>query len=303
MKRIYIVATFAIFWMIPKIGMAQQDPMFTQYMFNMLAVNPAYAGSADVLNLTALHRSQWVGIDGAPITQTVFAHTPISAKNMGLGLSMVHDQIGPIKQTMAYADYSYTLRLNKKAKLAFGLKGGLNFIQANLAEINIKNPNDELFLNGTGSKVLPNFGFGVYYHTERFYAGISSPKLVQFNSDLFAFDQRRHYFVTAGAVFDVNDEIKFKPTALVKVTEGAPLSVDLSANFLFNERFWVGLGHRFGDSFTAMIQYQFTQQFKVGYAYDLTISKLARYNSGSHEIMVSYDFNFDKTKRLSPRYF
>ena len=302
---LYIIAAFLLTNSFT--SFAQQDPMFTQYMFNTLAVNPGYAGSRGALNVTGLFRNQWVGIEGAPVTQTFFAHTPFISKNMGLGISVVNDKIGPINQTMMYGDYSYTIKVTENSKLAFGLKGGVNIIKGNLTNIDIKEQNDESFSSNIDYKPLPNFGFGLYYHSESWYVGLSTPKLLQnkieSSVDYSKLSEKRHYFLIAGYVFDVTNSIKFKPSILTKVTEGAPLSLDITANFLFKEKLWLGVGHRLGDSFSALMQLQINEQLRVGYAYDYTISKLTKYNFGTHEIMLSYDFIFRKDKILSPRYF
>ncbi|OFX25765.1 MAG: hypothetical protein A2033_15050 [Bacteroidetes bacterium GWA2_31_9] len=286
---------------------SQQDPMFTQYMFNTLAVNPGYAGSRGALNVTGLLRNQWVGIDGAPKTQTFFAHTPIINKNMAVGLSVVNDKIGPINQTFVYGDYSYTIKVTDNSKLAFGLKGGVNIIKGNLTSVDLTEQNDQSFSTNIDYKPLPNFGFGLYYHSERWYVGLSTPKLlenkIEASVDYSKLSEKRHYFLIGGFVVDISESVKFKPSVLTKVTEGAPVSIDLTANFLFKDKLWLGAGHRLGDSFSALMQLQLNDQLRVGYAYDYTISKLTKYNYGSHEIMLSYDFIFRKDKILSPRYF
>lgn len=286
---------------------AQQDPMFTQYMFNTLAVNPGYAGSRGALNVTGLLRNQWVGIDGAPKTQTFFAHTPIINKNMAVGLSVVNDKIGPINQTFIYGDYSYTIKVTDNSKLAFGLKGGVNIIKGNLTSVDLTEQNDQSFSSNIDYKPLPNFGFGLYYHSERWYVGLSTPKLlenkIEASVDYSKLSEKRHYFLIGGFVVDISESVKFKPSILTKVTVGAPVSLDFTANFLFKDKIWLGAGHRLGDSFSALMQLQLNEQLRVGYAYDYTISKLTKYNYGSHEIMLSYDFIYRKDKILSPRYF
>lgn len=286
---------------------AQQDPMFTQYMFNTLAVNPGYAGSRGALNITGLYRNQWVGIDGAPTTQNLYAHTPIINKNMAVGLSIVNDKIGPLNQTMMYGDYSYTIKVTEKSKLAFGLKAGVNIIKGKYTEVDITTPNDDAFATNINYKPLPNFGFGMYYHSERWYVGLSTPKLlenkIEATIDYTKLSERRHFFLIAGYVFDINETVKFKPSTLIKVTAGAPVSIDLTANFLFHDRIWLGASYRVSDSFSALLQLQLNDQLRLGYAYDYTLSKLSKYNYGTHEIMLSYDFIFRKDKILSPRYF
>ena len=289
-------------------GVAQQDPMYTQYMYNTLSVNPAYAGSRDALSLTGLIREQWVGIKGAPSTQTLTVHSPIYNDNMGLGLSVVNDRVGPIHQTLLFADYAYSIQTTDNAKLAFGLKAGINLLQANLTDLHSNQGGDQAIYN-VDNRLLPNVGVGIYYYSDKGYVGISAPKLLQqrisdgdtnLNDDL----QRRHYFLIGGYVFDLSESVKFKPSFLLKAVQGAPVSMDLSANFLFNDKFGVGLAHRFDDSFSGLLQYYVTPQFRIGYAYDFTMTELRHYNSGSHELMVGYDFAFISDTRIrSPRFF
>ena len=289
-------------------GVAQQDPMYTQYMYNTLSVNPAYAGSRDALSLTGLLREQWVGIKGAPSTQTLTMHSPIYSDNMGLGLSVVNDQVGPIHQTMLFADYSYSIQATANSKLAFGLKAGINLLQANLTGLHSNQGNDQAIYD-VDNRLLPNVGVGVYYYSDKGYVGISAPKLLQqrissSNNNLDDDLQRRHYFLIGGYVFDLSENIKFKPAFLIKAVQGAPLSIDLSGNFFFNDKFGIGLAHRFDDSFSGLLQYYVTPQFRIGYAYDFTMTELRHYNSGSHELMLGYDLNFiDNTRIRSPRFF
>jgi len=290
-------------------GVAQQDPMYTQYMYNTLSVNPAYAGSRDALSLTGLFREQWIGIDGAPSTQSLVMHSPIYNDNMGLGLSVVNDRIGPIHQTLLFADYSYSIQTTDNAKLAFGLKAGVNLLQADLTALHSNQGGDQAIYN-VDNRLLPNVGVGVYYYSDKGYIGLSAPKLLQQriasydNGSLTEDVERRHYFLIGGYVFDLSENVKFKPSFLVKAVQGAPLSVDLTGNFFFNDKFGVGLAHRFDDSFSGLLQYYVTPQFRIGYAYDFTMTELRHYNSGSHELMVGYDFNFvDDTRIRSPRFF
>ncbi|MEI7594700.1 MAG: type IX secretion system membrane protein PorP/SprF [Bacteroidota bacterium] len=307
MRKIKLII-IAIFLLTGTIGTyAQQDPMFTQYMFNTLSVNPAYAGSRGVLNITGMSRNQWIGMEGAPRTQTFFAHTPFRSENVGLGLSVVNDRIGPTNQTMVYGDYSYTIKITEKSKLAFGLKAGFSILKGNLLSVGTDQPDDQAFAANISYKPLPNFGFGMYYHSERWYMGLSTPKIIENKTESSVeyskLSEKRHYFFIGGFVTDINQDIKFKPSVLTKVTMGAPVSIDLNANFLFKEKLWVGAGYRIGDSFSATMLIQVSSQLRVGYSYDYTTSKLSNYNFGSHEIMLSYDFKYKKDKILSPRYF
>jgi type IX secretion system PorP/SprF family membrane protein len=286
---------------------AQQDPLYSQYMFNMLAVNPGYAGSADVFTVMALSRHQWVGFSGAPATQTLLAHTPLPAESMGLGLSIVNDKIGPTRQTGFYADYAYRIRTGADSRLAFGLKGGMNLYQADLAALTSVDP-DAANVNVKG-KMLPNFGFGLYWHSPRYYVGLSAPKLMENEIDavdgsgIVTAAEVRHYFLVAGYVMDIDRSLKFKPSLMVRSVSGAPLSIDVNANFLVRDRIWLGAMYRVGNSFGVLGQYQVNDQFRIGYAFDLTTTKLGAYNAGTHEVMLNYDFRFFTGRTVSPRYF
>ncbi len=288
-------------------GSAQQDPLFSQYMFNTLAFNPAYAGSANVFTVMALSRHQWVGFDGAPSTQTVLAHSPLPNENMAMGLSVLTDKVGPTRQTAAYADYAYRIRTGADTRLAFGLKGGVNLYQADLASLTSVDP-DNASVNVKG-QVLPNFGFGMFWQGPRYYAGLSIPKLLENEIDadggaaLVTASEVRHYFVMAGYVMDLDRHLKFKPSMMLRVVKGAPLSLDLNANFLLRDRIWLGAMYRVGNAFGLLGQYQVNDQFRIGYAFDLTTTKLGAYNAGTHEIMLNYDLRFVKGRTISPRYF
>ena len=288
---------------------AQQDPMYTQYMYNTLSVNPAYAGSREALSLTGLIREQWVGMDGAPSTQTLTVHSPVYNDNMGLGLSVINDKVGPVHQTMLFADYSYRIQVTGDSHLAFGLKAGVNIFQADLMSLTPRQGGDPAIYN-ISNKLLPNVGVGLYYYSSKGYVGVSAPKLLEQNikevsgNTLTENKERRHYFLIGGYVFDLSDNVKFKPSFLLKAVAGAPLSIDLSGNFFIKEKLGIGLSHRLDDSFSGLLQYYVTPQFRIGYAYDFTMTELRHYNSGTHELMVGYDFMYvDDTRIRSPRFF
>ena len=289
--------------------LAQQDPQFTQYMFNMLALNPAYAGSAERVSLKALSRHQWVGFDGAPTTQTLTIHSPLLLESLGVGGTILRDSHGPITQYTFMADVSYRIFMGD-AKLAFGLKGGLNLLQGKYAELNPLDPNDQVFQQNVNTKLDPQFGFGMMYYSDKYYIGISTPKLLRtdfFETDSLAFvsepGQRPHYFLSGGYVFDLGLYHKFKPTFLVKAVQGAPISFDLSANFLFYEKFWLGAMYRHTDAVGALAQYYITDDLSVGYAYDYPLSTLRNYSGGSHEVMLGLDLGKKPKGIRSPRYF
>lgn len=286
---------------------AQQDPLYSQYMFNTLAVNPGYAGSADIFTVMALSRHQWVGFTGAPATQTVLAHTPLPARSMAIGLSLLNDKVGPTRQTGGYVDFAYRIRTGKLSRLAFGLKGGANLYQADLASLTSVDP-DQANVSIKG-KALPNFGFGLYWHGPRFYAGLSAPKLLENDIDavqaagIVTAAERRHYFLIGGYVVDIDRSTRFRPSVMVRMVEGAPLSIDLNANFLFRDRIWLGGMYRVGNSFGLLGQYQVNDQFRIGYAFDLTTTSIGAYNGGTHEVMLNYDLRFFTGRTVSPRYF
>ncbi len=293
--------------MFPGRARAQQDPLYSQYMFNTLAFNPAYAGSADVFTVMALSRHQWVGFEGAPATQTVLAHSPLKAENLALGFSAINDKIGPARQTAAYVDFAYRIRTGEDTRLSFGLKGGVNMYQADLAKLTTVEV-DPSNVN-TASQLLPNFGFGLFWHSPRYYVGLSAPKLMENELDqvngaaVVKASEARHYFLIGGYVMDLSRDVKFKPSVMFRTVEGAPLSLDLNANFLLRDRIWFGAMYRLGNAFGVMGQYQVNDQLRVGYAFDLTTTRIGAYNAGTHEIMLSYDFRFLKGRTISPRYF
>lgn len=290
---------------------AQQDPLFALYMWNTLAVDPAYAGSADVLSVTALARQQWVGLDGAPRTQTLTAHAPLPLESLGVGFSAVHDRTGPVDATQVFGDVAYRLRVSANARLAFGLKAGVEVMQVRLASLMNVEPDDPLFQQDVRSRALPNFGFGLYYWTERGFIGLSAPKLIE--RDRLQVDgtgrpvtgvrQARHYFLMAGYVFDLGENVKFHPWTVVRAVEHAPLAVDITASFLLREKLWLGASYRHPRTAAGFVAYQITPRFKVGYAYESTWGALRSRQSGTHEVMLNYDLPRKKEKTLSPRYF
>ncbi|MCB0771852.1 MAG: type IX secretion system membrane protein PorP/SprF [Flavobacteriales bacterium] len=284
---------------------AQQDPLYSQYMFNTLAFNPAYAGSADVFTAMLLSRHQWLGFEGAPTTQTLAVHSPLPGNKLAMGGLLVHDVAGPTKQNSAFLDVAYRIRTGKDSRLAFGLSGGVNLFQADLAALRTVET-DPQNANISG-KILPNFGFGLFWHAPRAYVGASAPKLLEnvIGSDgLVATNQElRHYFLMAGYVMDLTSDLKFKPSLMARVVQGAPLSLDINANFLLRDRVWFGAMYRLGNAFGLMAQYRVNEQLHLGYAFDMTTTTLGAYNAGTHEVMLSYDFRFTKGRTISPRYF
>lgn len=291
---------------------AQQAPMYTHYMYNTLVVNPAYAGSRDALTVTALYRTQWVNFKGAPLTQSLTMHTPVRNEHIGLGLSVMNDKIGPVNNTSIFGDFAFRMKLNEHSKLALGLSAGANIFQAQLNTLDLDQQSDPVYQNNISNRVTPNFGFGIYYSRERFYAGLSAPSLIQNNysvtesngSTLTAKEQR-HYFFIAGTMIPLSDNLSFKPTTLVKMTASAPVQADLTASFIIAKKVLLGVMYRTGDSFGALVGLDITEQLHLGYSFDWSYGlRTFKYNQGSHEIVLRYDFIFSSKRQIhSPRYF
>lgn len=298
----------SLVWLVTTPLVAQQDAMYTHYMYNTQSVNPAYAGTRDAMTVTGLHRSQWIGFDGAPSSQTITGHTPILNDNLGLGVSLWNDRIGPVNHTGVYVDYSYKIPVTNKGKLSFGLKTGVSVFNSNLSDLRLDEGGDQAFTTNFQSQWLPNFGFGLYYYEPRWYVGLSTPKLLR-NDYVTGVTNRAseklHYFLIAGAVFDLTERLKLKPTTFVKVTAGAPIEADLTMMFIYQDNFWFGPMLRSGDAFGVLMNYQFTQQFTAGYSFDWSFTNTtSKYNGGSIEVMLRYDFIFGANKKIrSSRYF
>lgn len=291
---------------------SQQDSQFTQYMYNTININPAYAGSRGVMSIFGLYRNQWVGLDGAPVTMTGSLNTPISNSNVGLGLSVVSDKIGPSDETSISADISYSIPTSERFKLSFGLKATANLLNIDFTKLNQYNPNDPRFQDNVDNKFSPNVGAGLYFHSDKTYFGLSVPNFLETkhfdeeassNSASFVAKERMHYYLIGGHVFDLSPSIQFKPAFLTKVVQGAPLQVDLSANFLFNEKFTLGAAYRWDAAMSAMAGFQISQGLFIGYGYDMETTKLADYNSGSHEIFLRYELFKTVDRVISPRFF
>lgn len=289
---------------------AQQEPMVSQYMFNGLFLNPAYSGTHDYWTSTLSARTQWVSFDGAPNTIIGAVDGPIAGKNMGLGVILYHDRIGVSSQNTAIVNYAYHLRFKNKTRLSLGVNAGINQFRARLSELTIWDEGDEVFKNDLRSNIIPRFGFGAYYFADKFYVGFSIPTLLGYQKgNNFSVDVsratflHRHYLLTGGYVFTLNESLKLKPSTLLKYLPGAPLQVDLNLGLLINETFWFGVSYRSGDAAALLIEYQSNNFFRIGYSYDITFSELRKYSHGSHEIMIGVDFGKNLTKTKTPRYF
>ncbi len=311
MKKLILILIFALHFF----AFSQQDPQYTQYMYNLSVINPAYAtGDTGVINLGVMNRSQWVSIEGAPTTYTLFAHTPLS-KKIEVGISAISDNIGDgiLKENNVYADFAYILQLGETQKLSLGLKAGFTNFETNFSGFRLPDgllTDDPAFLNQ--NRVLPNFGVGAFYYTDKFYAGFSAPnflktKQLEENNGLNRLGAEEiHFFLTAGYVFKLNSSFKLKPSFLARYVDGSSVIADTSLNILFNNRFEAGVSYRLNDSFSGMFNLRATDNFRIGYAYDYTTSNLGEFNSGSHEIILLFDLyllSFKKGYDKSPRFF
>ncbi len=295
--------------------MAQYDPMFTQYMFNEMFINPAYAGSKEALAINALHRQQWVGFEGRPVTTTVSLHGPLANNKMGIGLSLLNEKIadGKLRRNLAYLTYAYRIKTGEKGHLSFGLMGGVHVQSNNYAELQTTDLNDVRFSANTGNVLTPNFGAGIYYSTQKFYAGVSLPRMVADNLSITsggdvlkntAIDPSKfHYYFTMGRVFDAGADLKLKPQIMVKAVKNAPAEIDVNLNALIMEKLWIGASYRSKADMSFIAGLQINPQFLISYSYDYSLSKIRDFSSGSHEIGLGYVFGFKGNKIISNRYF
>lgn len=303
---------FLIFALLSSLGvLAQQDAMYSQYRFNTLAINPAYAGSRDLLSATAILRSQWVGVEGAPETKTLSFDMPLRNRKLGIGVQVFNEKVGVSTLSGGFVSYSYRIFM-ENSTLAFGLQGGASHFKADLSSVNLGNPNPDQAFSQNANEVYLNFGTGAYFNTSNFYLGVSMPHLVKNtlnNNNISTITngevnrQYLHLFVASGYVIELDKDFKVVPSFLFKGIQGAPIQVDLNANLWIKDKFSIGAQYRSSSSLAAMMEVQVSPQIRMGYSYDRTITKLANFNSASHEIMLRYEFGFQKDKVLSPRYF
>jgi len=286
---------------------AQQDPQYTQYMYNHSNINPAYAGSNEGLNIFGLYRTQWVGLEGAPKTATLSVNTPLGDSGLGLGVNFVNDHLGVMDDNTLSVDLSYAIDLNYNYKLAFGLKGSANLLDVNYSKLHIYNPSDPVAESDIKNKFTPNIGAGLFLYSDKAYVGLSAPNLLtrsRYNdNDIKTLREKLHVYATGGYVFDLTNDIKFKPAAMVKIEQGSPLQADVSANFMFVDKFTAGIAYRWDASVSGLVGFQVSENIFVGYSYDAETTKLANYNSGSHEIFMRFTL-FNGFKRITaPRFF
>lgn len=308
-KHTKIMKSIIVFFVLILTGIVsfgQQDAQFTQYMYNTININPAYAGSRGFMSIFALHRTQWVGLDGAPVTNSFSVNTPISNSKIGVGISFINDRIGPTNENKISADVSYFIRTSENFRLSFGLKATATIFNLDISRLNPVSQNDPQFQNLNNS-FTPNFGAGLYLHSEKTYIGISVPNFIEsdkYDSNSVAmFKEKMNYYLIAGHVIDISENLKFKPTLLTKIVEGAPLQVDVSGNFLINNKFVLGGAYRWSAAFSAMAGFQISEGIFVGYGYDKETTNLANYNSGSHEIFLRFELSRAYNKITSPRFF
>lgn len=287
---------------------SQQDAQYTQYMYNTVSVNPAYAGSRGNISAAVLYRSQWLGLDGAPVTQTLNVHSPIGYRGAGLGVSIVNDKIGPTSETNFDVDFSYTIQTSLNSRISFGLKGSANLLDVRFSELD-EFSSDPTLGTDIDNRFSPNVGAGVYYHTDKFYLGVSVPRFLQTShfdeSSLSTAREQMNFYLIAGNVWDLNPNLKFKPTVLTKIVKGAPLQVDISANFMLSEKFILGAAYRWDAALSGMVGFNVSDGFLLGLAYDREITELgsAAFNDGSFEVILRYDFKSTKGNLKSPRFF
>lgn len=286
---------------------AQQEAQYTQYMYNTANVNPAYAGSRESLSVLLMHRTQWVGLDGAPVTNTFTSHSPLGESKLGLGVSVINDRLGPSEENMVSVDLSYYIQTASQFKLAFGVKGTANFLNVDFNKTKIFDPNDGLIRANIDNRFFPNIGAGVLLYSDKTYFGVSIPYMLEqkyYDNDVqFVASEKMHLHVIGGYVFDLNDNLKFKPAIKAKAVKGAPLQLDFSANFLFNEKFTVGGAYRWDAAWSALAGFQISKSWLIGYAYDKDVTNLGSFNSGSHEIFLRYELFKSNSKVLAPRFF
>ena len=316
MKQIKYIKPLSFIVLILNISMsfAQQDSQYTQYMYNPQIINPAYVGARDVLSVVGLHRSQWVGVDGAPRTSTLSVNSPIGiSKKIGVGVSVINDEIGPVDENYISADFGYSIDVNRKSKLNFGLKATAQLFNVDFSKLTVYDTEDSLYAQNIDNNFNPNVGVGAYYYGENFYLGLSVPNLLETehfdvesyntSSSFTTSQDRMNYYLLAGYVFDVTDNVLFKPATMVKVVNGAPLQVDVSANFLINEKFVLGAAYRWSAAISFLGGFQVSDSMLIGLGYDYETTEIQEYTNGSFEVMLRYELFRKYSRMLTPRFF
>lgn len=314
--KLYYRLSYLILLLCSTMSYGQQDAQYTQYMYNTVSVNPAYAGTRGVLSVVGLHRSQWVGLDGAPRTQTLAIHSPIGLGRVGLGGSVVHDEIGPSQESYFTADFSYTIPTSVEGKLSFGLKAGGRLLDVDFSKLSLDDNTDERFQNNIRNQFSPTVGIGFYYRTQKLYLGLSVPNLLETDhfdttnanvgsSTEFLAKERINYYLIGGYTFQLNDDVAFKPAILTKLVFGAPLQVDLSGNFLLYEKLTLGVAYRLSAAFSGLVGFQVSDSTFIGFAYDRETTELGntKFNDGSFELTMRFEMFKKYNRLLTPRFF
>jgi type IX secretion system PorP/SprF family membrane protein len=308
-KRLYTLWVFLLLVSSGASVSAQQEPQYTQYMFNTMSVNPGYAGTRDALNVVLLSRHQWAGLEGAPRTYDFSVHTPINNYNMGLGFSMVTDNFGPVNNLFLNVSYAYRVQISSNTTLSMGIRGGLFNYHVNLSGLNT-DMSDPAFQKDLEQRFKPSAGAGLYLYSDNFYLGLSAPRLIE--TDLegnqtttgTVSELQRHYYFMTGLVIGRQSTIKFKPSFIARAVEGAPFSSEITGQLIFNDALWAGASYRFNQAIGLLAGLQISPQLMIGYSFDFPVSELKPFDTGTHEVVISYDFKgFMKEKLISPRYF
>ncbi|RVT71106.1 type IX secretion system membrane protein PorP/SprF [Flavobacterium sufflavum] len=304
MKKIFIIY---ILFLIGTSIYAQQEPQYTQYMYNPTVINPAYAGSKGYTSIYGLYRTQWVGLDGAPKTANISMNKPIEGSKLGYGVSVLSDKIGVSDETQIAVDLTYNLFLQNDSRLAFGLKASGSFLNVDYTRLNQYNMGEQVLQNNITNQFSPNIGIGLYYYNKKSYLGASVPMLLdteKYDHDNKAqVNQRYHIYLMGGRVYDLSYNLKFKPAFVSKIVSGAPLQFDLSTNFMFNEKFIIGAAYRWSASVSMLAGFQLRENLFIGYGYDTETTRLSNFNSGSHEIFLQFDLFKNHSKLETPRFF
>lgn len=305
-NRIKFLSALLVFMFAIHVSNAQQTPQYTQYIYNTMSINPAYAGSFQGIDIVGSYRDQWQGIDGAPVTQYLGIHGPLRNEKVGIGLNLVNDKLGPAKQFYADGNVSYTIQTSAMTKLAFGAKLGIRLFSVDFSQGRFQNPNDNLNSNVDNNASF-TFGAGTYLYSDNWYLGLSVPDFLPnefYNDDTESIkDEEVQLFLIGGYVFNLSNEVKFKPAFLAKYISTTPIVVDVSANFLIYERFTLGASYRFEDAFSGLFGIEVFDGFFAGYSYDSSVTELSNYNSGTHEIVLRYTAPPKIEVIGSPRFF
>jgi len=287
---------------------AQHSPLVSHYMLNGLVINPAYTGSREVFTANAMYRNQWVGFEGAPVTQVVSAHTPLKNKSIALGVLFNNEKIGVSNATGISGNVAYRIQMGA-AKLSFGVSAGMKLLSAKNSDLLTADGNDMAFASDLRSNLQPDFGAGVYYSTNNYFVGVSVPTLISTNYNISDEKLRlrsqaglHNILINGGYLFELNDQFKLKPSTLIRISPVGSSQFDLNANLIYNDRFWLGVSYRHREALVGLIEFQINPQFKVAYAYDYALSVFRQYSSGSHEIGLQYEFGY-KIKSVDPRFF